>query len=107
MLIARRTVIFQADTELGTVDFLGAVHQRQQRAVVGLRNNRRLKDRRQLKDLSGKTKRGLQLSLEEIDYPFTVSWCWFKRADGKRELCFVASTYPYSGIYLVRLGRKR
>ncbi|MEL7495718.1 MAG: transposase, partial [Cyanobacteria bacterium J06554_11] len=25
----------------------------------------------------------------------------------KRELRFVASTYPYSGVYLVRLGRKR
>lgn len=32
---------------------------------------------------------------------------WLKRAEGKRELRFVVSTHPYSGVYLVRLGRKR
>jgi len=37
----------------------------------------------------------------------TVSWFWLKRAEGKRELRFVVSTHPYSGVYLVRLGRKR
>jgi len=36
----------------------------------------------------------------------TVSWFWLK-ALGKRELRFVVSTHPYSGVYLVRLGRKR
>ncbi|MDX2232273.1 MAG: hypothetical protein NW220_21740 [Leptolyngbyaceae cyanobacterium bins.349] len=51
--------------------------------------------------------RGLQVYLKDIDYPLTVSWFWLKRADGKRELRFVASTYPYSGAYLIRLGRKR
>lgn len=39
--------------------------------------------------------------------PLTVSWFWLKRAEGKRELRFVVSTHPYSGVYLVRLGRKR
>jgi len=37
----------------------------------------------------------------------TVSWFWLKRSEGKRELRFVVSTYPYSGVYLVRLGRQR
>lgn len=106
-VVQDRTVIVQADTEFGTVAFLDAVRQRQWRAVVGIRNNRRLQDGRQLKDLPGHAKRGLQVYLSDIDYPLTVSWFWLKRADNKRELRFVASTHPYSGTYLVRLGRKR
>jgi hypothetical protein len=50
---------------------------------------------------------GQQTLLEGISYPFTVSWFWLKRAEGKQELCFVVATYPYSRVYLVRLGRKR
>ena len=42
-----------------------------------------------------------------MSYPLTVSWFWLKRASDKRGLHFVVSTHPYSGIYLVRLGRKR
>ena len=106
-LIEGRTVIVQGDTEFGTVDFLKAVRQRRWRAVVGLRNSRLLQDGRHLKDLPGNAKRGLQVSLKDIDGSLTVSWFWLKRADNKRELRFVASTYPYSGTYLVRLGRKR
>ena len=102
-----RIVIVQADTEFGTIEFLNAVKQRHWRAVVGVKNNRLLPDGRKLKDLPGNSKRGLQVDLEGIDYPVTVSWFWLKRADNKRELRFVASTHPYSGVYLVRLGRKR
>jgi len=51
--------------------------------------------------------RGVQVYLKELDYPLTVSWFWLKRTDNKRELRFVVSTHPYSGAYLVRLGRKR
>ena len=106
-LVKGRTVIVQADTEFGTVEFLNAVRQRHWRAVVGLKNSRLLQDGRKLKDLPGKAKRGLQVCLKDIDYPLTISWFWLKRADNKRELRFVASTHPYSGAYLVRLGRKR
>lgn len=106
-LIEGRTLIVQGDTEFGTVEFLKAVRQRRWRAVVGLRNSRLLTDGRHLKDLPGNAKRGLQVFLKDIDYPLTVSWFWLKRADHKRELRFVASTHPYSGTYLVRLGRKR
>ncbi len=106
-LVKGRPVIVQADTEFGTVEFIGAVRQRKWRAVVGMKNSRRLQDGRKLKDLPGKAKRGLQVDLKDIDYPLTVSWFWLKRAGNKRELRFVASTYPYSGAYLVRLGRKR
>ena len=106
-LVKGRTVIVQADTEFGTIEFLGAVRQRQWRAVVGVKNSRRLQDGRQLKDLPGKAKRGIQVYLDGIDYPLTLSWFWLKRADNKRELRFVASIHPYSGVYLVRLGRKR
>ena len=42
-----------------------------------------------------------------IPAPLTVSWFWLKRSEGKRELRFVVSTHPYSGVYLVRLGRQR
>lgn len=54
-----------------------------------------------------KTGKFVHLSTPRIDYPLTLSWFWLKRADGKRELRFVISTHPYSGVYLVRLGRKR
>jgi hypothetical protein len=106
-LVKGRTVIVQADTEFGTVEFLNAVRQRNWRAVVGVKNSRLLQDGRKLKDLPGKAKRGRQVYLKGIDYPLTLSWFWLKRADDKRELRFIASTYPYSGVYLVRLGRKR
>lgn len=102
-----RKVIVQADTEFGTVDFLNAVHRRGWRAVVGAKSNRLLQDGRQLKDLPGNAKRGVQVYLKDMDYPLTVSWFWLKRADHKRERRFVVSTHPYSGVYLVRLGRKR
>lgn len=106
-LLSGRTVIVQADTEFGTVEFLNAVRRRNWRAVVGMKSSRLLQDGRKLKDLPGKAKRGLQVYLKDIDYPLTVSWFWLKRSDNKRELRFVVSTHPYSGTYLVQLGRKR
>jgi len=106
-LVKGRIVLVQADTEFGTVEFLKAVRQRSWRPIVGMRSNRKLQDGRCLKDLYRHAQRGLQVDLEGIDYPLTVSWFWLKRAEGKRELRFVVSTYPYSGAYLVRLGRKR
>lgn len=106
-LVLGRVVLVQADTEFGTIEFLKAVRQRSWQAVVGMRGNRKLQDARCLKDLYRHAKRGLQVHLEGIDYPLTVSWFWLKRADGQRELRFVASTHPYSGAYLVQLGRKR
>ena len=106
-LVRDRTVIVQADTEFGTTLFLNTVHQRSWRAVVGLTCKRTLQDGRHLKALVRQSKRGVQVHLKDVDFPITLSWFWLKRADGKRELRFVASTYPYSGVYLVRLGRKR
>ncbi len=106
-LLQGRVVIVQADSEFGTVEFFKAVGKRCWRPIVGLRSNRTLQDGRCLKDLYRHAKRGLQVYLKGMDYPLSVSWFWLKRADGKRELRFVASTYPYSGAYLVGLGRKR
>jgi hypothetical protein len=106
-LVKGRVVLVQADTEFGTVEFFKAVRKRSWRPVVGLRSHRTLQDGRCLKDLYRHAQRGLQVYLKGIDDPLTVSWFWLKRADGKRELRFVASTYPYSGAYLVQLGRKR
>jgi hypothetical protein len=100
-------VIVLADTEFGTTEFLQAVRNRGWRAVVGMRCTRKLQDGRNLKQLYRHSRRGQQIKLEGIDFPLTVSWFWLKQADGKRELRFVVSTYPYSGVYLVRLGRKR
>jgi hypothetical protein len=45
-LVKGRTLIVQADTEFGTVGFIGAVRQRKWRAVVGMRNTRTLQDGR-------------------------------------------------------------
>jgi hypothetical protein len=100
-------VIVLADTEFGTIEFLQAVHNRGWRAVVGMRCTRKLQDGSKLKQLYRHGKRGAQIKLEGIDFALTVSWFWLKQSGGKRELRFVVSTYPYSGVYLVRLGRKR
>jgi Transposase DDE domain len=106
-LSAGRTVLVLADTEFGTVPFLNAVQKRSWRPVVGMRGNRKLADGRTLKQLYRTAKRGVQVQIEGFTAPVTVSWFWLKRADNKRELRFVVSTYPYSGVYLVRLGRRR
>ena len=106
-LVQGRTVLVQADTEFGTADFIEAVRKRAWRPIVGMRGNRKLQDGRCLKDLHRHAKPGVQVYLKGIDHPLTVSWFWLKRAEGKRELRFVVSSYPYSGAYLVRLGRKR
>ncbi|MEP0896745.1 MULTISPECIES: transposase [Leptolyngbya] len=100
-------IIVLADTEFGTMDFLQAVHRRGWRAVVGMRSNRKLQDGRCLKQLYRHSKRGQQVYVQGIAFALTVSWFWLKQTNGKRELRFVDSTYPYSGVYLVRLGRKR
>lgn len=96
-----------ADTEFGTVGFLHAVRKRSWRAVVGMRCNRRMQDGRTLKQLYRQGRRGQQVHLVGMTNPVTVSWFWLKRADCKRELRFVVSTHPYSGVHLLRLGRKR
>lgn len=106
-LSQHRRVIVLADTEFGTVEFLHAVRKRSWRAVVGMRCHRQLQDGRTLKGLYRSGQRGQQVQLKGMSYPLTVSWFWLKRAEGKRELRFVVSTYPYSGAYLVQLGRKR
>lgn len=100
-------VIVLADTEFGTIEFLNAVRKRTWRAVVGMRCSRKLQDNRNLKQLYRQSQRGQQVWLQGMDYPLTVSWFWLKRSQGRRELRFVVSTHPYSGVYLVRLGRKR
>ena len=102
-----KTVVVLADTEFGTAQFITAVRRRKWRAVVGIKGNRKLSDGRSVKDLYRNVKRGCQVHLSGLAYPLTLSWFWLKRADGKRELRFVASTHPYSGVYLVRLGRQR
>jgi Transposase DDE domain len=102
-----RTVIVQGDTEFGTVDFIPAVKKRGWRAVIGIRRNRKLADGRTVQQLYRNGKRGQLLQIKGIEEPLTISWFWLKRSDGKRELRFVASTYPYSGAYLIQLGRRR
>ncbi len=72
-LVKGRTVIVQADTEFGTVEFLNTVRQRNWRAVVGVKNSRLLQDGQKLKDLLGNAKRGLQVDLKDLDYPLTLS----------------------------------
>ena len=106
-LTKRFTVLVLADTEFGTVEFLEAVQKRRWRAVVGMRGNRRMENGKTLKHLHRTGKRGQQMRLEGMTQPLTVSCFWLKRSQGKRELRFVVSTYPDSGVYLVRLGRQR
>jgi hypothetical protein len=102
-----RTVIVLADTEFSTVKFFNAVHAKSWRIVVGVRNSRKLQDGRKVKQLYRHGNRGQQVLLEGLTKPLSISWFWLKRADRKRELRFVVSSHPYSGAYLVMLGRKR
>jgi len=102
-----KTVVVLADTEFGTPKFTAAVQARQWRAVVGIKCDRKLSDGRSVKDLYRHAKRGAQVQVAGFACRLTLSWFWLKRSDGKRELRFVASTHPYSGVYLVRLGRHR
>jgi hypothetical protein len=106
-LTQRYRVIVLADTEFGTVEFLTAVHKRRWRAVVGMRSTRLMDNGIALKQLYRTGRRGQQVQLAGLDLWLTVSWFWLKRSEGERELRFVVSTYPYSGVYLVRLGRQR
>jgi hypothetical protein len=106
-LVRGASVIVLADTEFGTIEFLQTVRYRGWRAVVGMRCNRKLQDGRSLKQIYRNSQRGQQVQVEGIPFALTVSWFWLKQSGGKRELRFVVSTYPYSGVYLVRLGRKR
>ncbi|WP_073074119.1 transposase [Phormidesmis priestleyi] len=106
-LTHRFPVIVLADTEFGTIKFLQAVQKRQWRAVVGMPGNRQMENGKSLKQLYRTGRRGQQVRLVGMSTPLTVSWFWLKRSERKRELRFVVSTYPYSGVYLVRLGRQR
>jgi hypothetical protein len=96
----------QADTEFGAIEFFKAVQKRSWRAVVGYAAIGRC-SMVAPSTLYRNGKRGQQVYLKGMSSPLTVSWFWLKRAEGKRELRFVVSTHPYSGVYLVRLGRKR
>jgi hypothetical protein len=100
-------VIVLADAEFATKDLLRWVRQQKWRCALGIKSSRTLQDGRTLKSLYRHARRGLQVTLNDLDFPLTVSWFWLNREDGKRELRFVVSTYPYSGAYLVRLGRQR
>jgi hypothetical protein len=102
-----KSVVVLADTEFGTPKLTDAVRGRKWRAVVGIKSDRKLSDGRSVKALYRHAKRGCQVQVAGFAHPLTLSWFWLKRADGKRELRFVASTHPYSGVYLVRLGRHR
>ena len=74
-------MIVLADTEFGTVEFLQAVHRRGWRAVVGMRGNRKLPDGRNLKQLYGTSKQGVQVQVKGISFALTVSWFWLKQAN--------------------------
>jgi hypothetical protein len=75
--------------------------------VVGVRHSRLLEDGRSLKEWYRQGKRVQQVHLRGIPFPLTISWFWLKQQGGNRELRFVVSTYPYSGAYLIQLGRQR
>lgn len=100
-------VIVLADTEFGTIEMFTAIRKRGWRSAIGVRGSRVLADGRSLSKWYRQGKRGQQLQLKGIPFPLTVSWFWLKRQGKPPELRFVASTHPYSGAYLIRLGRKR
>lgn len=93
------------DTAFGSIEFLNWINQQKNyHAIVGIRKDRRLSDKRTVSQLG---KRGQQVKLEGLKFTVTLSWYWVDRQDGKKEKRFVISTKPLSAVYITMLGRRR
>ena len=92
-----------ADTGFSSVEFLNGVKKLRHQAIVGIPNNRKLADGRQIKMLG---KKGQQVKLSGWDSVVTVSWFYLKR-DGKLEKRFVISTRALKGSTIAWWGSRR
>lgn len=92
-----------ADTGFSSVEFLKGVTKLRYQAIVGIPNNRKLADGRQMKMLG---KKGQQVKLSGWEDVVTASWFYLKR-DGKLEKRFVISTRALKGTTIAWWGRRR
>jgi hypothetical protein len=92
-----------ADTGFSSVEFLKGVKKLRYQAIVGIPNNRKLADGRQIKMLG---KKGQQVQLSGWDDVVTASWFYLKR-DGKLEKRFVISTRALKGSTIAWWGSRR
>jgi hypothetical protein len=92
-----------ADTGFSSVEFLTGVKKLRHQAIVGIPNNRKLADGRQIKMLG---KKGQQVKLSGLDGVVTASWFYLKR-DGKLEKRFVISTRTLKGSTIAWWGSRR
>ena len=102
-LTRRFRVQVLADTGFSSVEFLNGVKKLRHQAIVGIPNNRKLADGRQIKMLG---KKGQQVKLSGWDGVVTVSWFYLKR-DGKLEKRFVISTRALKGSTIAWWGSRR
>jgi hypothetical protein len=94
-------VMVMADTAFGSVEFLSAVRQLGYSAIVGVREDRKLSDGRQLWDLH---KRGQQVQLQGLPFAVSISWFYLERK-GKLDKRYVLSTRPTQGQYDYLVGQ--
>jgi len=104
ILTERFQVLVLADTAFGSIEFLEGVRGMKYHAVVGVRKDRKLTDRRTVQQVK---RRGQQVQLTGVSFPVHLSWVWLKRDDGKREQRFVISTKPMKGTTIARWGKRR
>lgn len=96
-------VMVMADTAFGSIEFLNAVRQLGYSAIVGVREDRKLCDGRQLWDLH---KRGQQVYLQGLPFAVSISWFYLERK-GKLDKRYVLSTRPLKGSTITWWGRRR
>lgn len=92
-----------ADTAFGSVEFLKEVRSLGYSAIVGVRQDRKLTDGRQLWHLH---KKGQQVRLLDLPFPVSISWYYLKR-DGQLNKRYVLSTRPLKGSTITWWGRLR
>ena len=98
----RFEMLVLADGGFGNTIFLEGVHKLGLRAVVGMRQDRRLEDGRQLREVRS----GERVVPTQLSYPVTVARYWLRR-DGKQETRFVVATFSAKGRVISRWGKRR
>ena len=96
-------VMILADTAFGSVEFLKGVRSLGYSTIVGVRQDRKLTDGRQLCHLH---KKGQQVRLLDLPFPVSISWYYLKR-DGQLNKRYVLSTRPLKGSTITWWGRRR
>lgn len=101
-LMMRFEVLVLADGGFGNTTFLEGVRQSGLHAVVGMRQDRRLEDDRQLNE----ARSGERVTPTRLSYPVTVGRYRLQR-NGKQETRLVVATFAARGTIVARWGKRR